>query len=261
MTPDQTTAPAPRISFGGLVRSERIKARGLRSTRRLLVTAGVLPVVTTLIAAAVSDGAASSAAGSVLSSVASLSWMPLLVVMLLATVVATSEYERGAVLTTFAVVPRRTGVVLAKVVVVAVAVLVVLLVSLVVAFLAAVVVEGGSLGAIGDLEVVRVLVGTAVYGAAAATIAMSIGMIVRSSIAGIAATLGFLYVLPALLQAVPVAAVTAFARTIPGPASTPLDTPGHVAGELSFVAGLAAVLAWTVVTVAVSCAVLRRRDV
>lgn len=267
MTHDQAPAPAaaPQLSFAGLVRSETIKARGLRSIRRLLIAAVVLPVIAAPIIAAVDKKDVQSpadAAQVALSAVADISWMPLLVVMLLGTVVATSEYERGALQTTFAVVPRRTGVVLAKVAVVAVSVLVAVLVSVVVAFLAAAVVLGdGAVGAVGEVEVVRVLVGTALYAAAAAVIAMSIGLIVRSSIAGIAVTIGFLYILPSLLQALSVTAITTIARTIPGPASTPLDVPGRFPGEPTFLAALVAVLAWTAVTVAVSCLVLRRRDV
>lgn len=262
MKSDRMRASTLRLSFAGLVRSEVLKARGLRSIRWLLVIAAALPVLSSLIVVTVSKDDAASPGDFLLSAVAELTWMPLLVVMLLGTVVATAEYEHGSLQTTFAIAPGRTAVVLAKTAVVGLTVGIVLLVSLVVAFLAAAAVVGeGAVGALGSGEVVRVLVGTALYGAAAAVIATAISLVVRSSIAGISATLGFLYVLPALLQAIPVAAVTAFARTIPGPASTPLDTPGHVAGEMSFGTALLAVVAWTIVTVAVSCLVLRRRDV
>lgn len=265
MSRDQKTAAGPSLSFTGLVRSETIKARGLRTVRRLMVAAVILPVGTAAITAAVGKKDVQSpveAAQAALSAVSDLSWMPLLVVMLLGTVVATSEYEHGALQTTFAVVPRRTGVVLAKVTVVAVSVLVAMLASVVLAFFAAAVVFGhGAVGTIGEVEVVRVLVGTALYAAAAAVIAMSIGLVVRSSIAGIAVTIGFLYILPSLLQALSVPALTTIALTLPGPASTPLDVPGRFPGEPTFLAALVAVLAWTAATVAVSSLVLRRRDV
>jgi ABC-2 type transport system permease protein len=255
----------PRLTFGGLVRSEAIKARGLRSTTRLLVASAVVPVVGALMTAQFGgdrpDGYASAVAVA-LAAVTGAALLSVLLVVLLGTIVATAEYERGAVMTTFAVAPRRTAVVLAKVAVVAVAVLVSQLVACLLGYLGAALVLGeGAATGIGEPGVLRALLGTALYGAAAATIAMCVGLLVRSSIGAVAATLGFLYVVPALLQAIPSAAVITIARSIPGPASTPLEAAGPVAGSLSFGAALLAVLAWTVATVVLAVVVVRRRDV
>ena len=175
---------------------------------------------------------------------------------------AAREYERGAVLATFAVVPRRVPVVLAKAVVVAVAVAVVSLASAVVSYLVAVTVLGqGAVGGITDPVVLRVLAGTAFYQAAVAVIDLALGLVIRSSAGGIASTLGFLYVVPALLQAIPVDAVDRFARTLPGPEGTVLELPDGPAGGATLAWSVLAVLVWTAVVVAVACAVVRRRDV
>ncbi|WP_454049876.1 hypothetical protein [Cellulomonas sp. Marseille-Q8402] len=260
-----TTESRVRLDFGGLLRAEVIKARGLRSTRWLLALVVLLPVVIAAIVAASTDTAGAAHAdltAAALSGVTSISWVPLLLTLQLGTVIGTAEYERGAVQTTFAAVPRRTPVVLAKAVLVAAALLVAVLVTDVISYLVGAALLGGQEPAgLGDPGVVRVLAGTALYAAAAGTIAMCLGMVVRSSIGAFAATLGFLYVLPALLQAVPVEVVGWFARTIPGPASTPLELPGHPDGQLTFGAALVAVVLWTAAWIVLTCVVVRRRDV
>lgn len=260
-----TTESRARLDFSGLLHAEAIKARGLRSTRWLLALVVVLPVVIAAIVAATTDTSGAAHAdltAAALSGVTSISWVPLLLTLQLGTVIGTAEYERGAVQTTFAAVPRRTPVVLAKAVLVAATLLVVVLVVNLISYLVGALMLGGQQPAsLGDPGVVRVLVGTALYAAAAGTIAMCLGMVVRSSIGAFAATLGFLYVLPALLQAIPVEAVQWFARTIPGPASTPLELPGHPDGQLAFGVAAIAVVLWTAAWLVLTCSVVRRRDV
>jgi ABC-2 type transport system permease protein len=262
-----TTAETPtaRLDFGGLLRSEVIKARGLRSTRWLLLLVVALPILIAVASALSKDMAGASheeLTAEALSEVTGLSWIPLLLVLLFGTIVATAEYERGAVQMTFTVAPRRVSVVLAKAALVAVAVFVATLVSSLVSYLVAAALLGGDEPAsLGDPGIVRVIVGTALYAAAAAVIAMCFGFLTRSSIGAVAATLGFLYAVPALLQAIPVEAVGWFARTIPGPASTPLELPGHPEGDLSFTGAVVAVLLWTAAFLLLACSVVRRRDV
>ena len=167
-----------------------------------------------------------------LSEVTGTDWIPLLLVLLFGTIVATAEYERGAVQMTFTVAPRRASVVLAKA-------------TLVAAWSSSrrscprwrrtSSPPRCSAGTNPRPSVtpasLRVIVGVALYAAAAGVIAMCFGFLTRSSIGAVAATLGFLYAVPALLQAVPVEAVGWFARTIPGPASTPLELPGPPRGR------------------------------
>ena len=109
---------------------------------------------------------------------------------------------------------------------------------------------------LGDPDVLRVIVGTALYAASAGVIALCFGFLTRSSIGAVTATIGFLYAVPALLQAIPVEAVGWFARTIPGPASTPLELPGHPDGDLTFTTALVAIVLWTAAALAAD---LRRR--
>jgi ABC-2 type transport system permease protein len=260
-----TTHDDVRLDLGGQVRGEILKAQGLRSVRWLVVAALVLPVACAALTALTTDTAGASHDDLVavaLSSVTDLSWIPVLVVIMLGTVVATSEYENGAMLTTFAASPRRSRVVVAKVLVIATTVLLAGIASSVVSYVAAGLILGGDRPAtLADVDVVRVLLGTAYYAAAAATIAACIGLLVRSSIGAVSATLGFLYVLPALLQAVPVEAVDWFARTIPGPASSTLELPGAAEARLGLLTAAVSVLVWTVLWVVAACAGLRRRDV
>ncbi len=260
-----TTTTTARLDFSGLLRSEVIKARGLRSIQWLLALVLALPVATAVLDALTADtagGTHDEVAEEALSAVTGMSWIPLLLVVLLGTIVATSEFERGAVQTTFTVAPRRASVVLTKATLVAVTVFVATLLTSVVSYLVAAALLGGDQPAsLGDPDVPRVIVGTALYAASAGVIAMCFGFLTRSSIGGVTATLGFLYVLPALLQAIPIEAVGWFARTIPGPASTALDLPGHPDGDLTFTTALIAVVVWTAAALLLTCTVVRRRDV
>ena len=264
MTTTDTTA-AGRLDFAGLLRSEAIKARGLRSLTWLLVLVVGLPVVIAVLSALTADVTGATheeLTAEALSAVTGTNWVPLLLVLLLGTIVATAEYERGAVQMTFTVAPRRASVVLAKATLVAVVVLVATLVSSTLSYVAAAVLLGGDQPAgLGDPDVVRVIIGTALYAAAAGVIAMCFGFLTRSSIGAVTATIGFLYAVPALLQAIPIEAVGWFARTIPGPASTPLELPGHPDGDLTFGTAVVAVVVWTAATLLLTCAVVRRRDV
>lgn len=265
MTVTTETTVARRLDFAGLLRSEVIKARGLRSIQWLLALIVALPIVIAVLSALTTDVTGAThdeLVAQALSAGTGTNWVPLLLVLLLGTIVATAEYERGAVQMTFTVAPRRSSVVFAKATLVATTVLVMTLVSFVIAYLAAAALLGGDEPAsLGDPDVLRVIVGIALYAAAVGVIAMCLGFLTRSSIGGVAATIGFLYVLPALLEAIPIEAVGWFARTIPGAAATPLELPGHPTGDLTFTTALVAVVLWTAATLLVTCAVVRRRDV
>jgi ABC-2 type transport system permease protein len=254
-----------RLTFGGLLASEVLKASSLRSTRWLVGLAFLLPIgiaVITVLSRRPDVTNHTEALATVLGAVADTNYVPLLLLVSFGTLVGTAEYERGAATTTFAVVPRRTPVVLAKVVVVVVTAFLISLVSGLVSFLLGSVLMGGDppVG-LTDPAVARVLAGTALFQAAAAAIALSAGLLLRSSIAGVAATLGFVFVVPALLQAIPVAAVGWFARTLPGPESSVLEVPDVASGPGALVWSVVAVVGWTAATVALACVVVRRRDV
>ena len=180
-----------------------------------------LPVATAVMSALTADtagGTHDELADEALSTVTGLSWIPLLLVLLLGTIVATSEYERGAIQTTFAVAPRRASVVLAKAALVAVTVLVATLLT-----------PWCPTWSPPRCSAVTSPRPSATRASCAsssappctrpppASIAMCFGFLTRSSIGAVTATLGFLYVVPAILQAIPIEAVGWFARTIPGP--------------------------------------------
>ena len=108
MTTTTTTTTTARLDFSGLLRSEVIKARGLRSVQWLLALVLALPVATAVLSVLTADtagGTHEQVAEEALSAVTGMSWIPLMLVLLLGTIVATSEFERGAVQTTFTVAP------------------------------------------------------------------------------------------------------------------------------------------------------------
>ncbi|HEX4442400.1 MAG TPA: ABC transporter permease subunit [Galbitalea sp.] len=219
-----TTAPAPgashgaathtpRLTFGGILRSEFIKLFTVRSTFWCIVIIIVLSVGFGLLAATVQAPARAGAPVAPALTVAqqqaqAVSYATIgseigeLVLAVLGALVITGEYGTGMIRSTLAAVPKRTPALIGKAIVLAVTSFIVGLVSLF-----------GTAAAIfpllpgtknihpdwTDWHVVESLLGGAVYLALIALIAFSVGAIVHNSAGGIAAALGLVLVLPGLV--------------------------------------------------------------
>ncbi|MFT4231844.1 MAG: ABC transporter permease, partial [Leucobacter sp.] len=203
-------APGPRLAFGGVLRSERIKLTSLRSIRLTLIitvlvgfglSAMLALVMSTEAGPGVDPGADALGQQSYLLMVSTFA-APFLALIfgVLGVFAISSEYSSGMILSTFAAVPRRWPVFVAKAIVAAA-----------LAALTAVLTVAGGLGiaiafipaAAGQLTsepVVSGVLGTVAYLVLIALLAFGIAGLLRSTAGGIAVIAGVTFVLPIAMQ-------------------------------------------------------------
>lgn len=198
-----TTTSTARLTFAGVLNSEWIKLRTLRSTVWCYALIVVLPVLLALLVAGVSQ----SPEGDISHDVQQSTWMSTatlginfaqLVVAVLGALVITGEYGTGMIRSTLTAVPRRLSAMFAKAIVFGIVTFVVSLVGLVAAAAATapLLADKGITADFGDPDVWLTLVGGAGYLALTGLISLAIGLLLRSSAAGIAASVGLLLIVP-----------------------------------------------------------------
>jgi len=243
--------------------AEALKFGSLRSLRWVLlvsvlsiIAAGVSPALTELLAGtdpAGGPGAGSDPTGGALSGI---SFTQLLIAALGALVV-TSEYATGLIRATFSAVPRRLPVLWAKSVVAAAVTFVATLAAVVVSFFVAQAVLSAadvaiSLSAPG---VLRALVGSALYLAVTAVLAVAFGFLLRSAIGAIAALFALLFVLPLLGMLVP-----AIDPYLPNSAGAAILNTGPTADGLPPWTGLGVFALYAAAALTAAAITLTRRD-
>lgn len=196
------------LSFPRLVRSEWIKFRSIRSTWWcyaiiVVVTIGMAALLGRFVGEDSKLPQQAVDAQFVSINTASVS-LAALVVGVLGVLIISGEYATGQIRSTFTADPRRTGVVLAKAFVLAVCTFVVSFVATWIGVVLSAALQGsqGLHPQLGDSAVILPIIGASVYATLLALLAFGIGLIVRSSAAGIAITLGILLVLPVILSLV-----------------------------------------------------------
>jgi ABC-2 type transport system permease protein len=206
MTALQTAAPnvdllsssVSKATFGGALRSELTKLRSVRSTRWTLLTVIVLTVVLGAIAtygqttghrAAYFDPTAWSLGGI---------WLTELLIGAVGTLVITSEYSTGMIRTSLTALPQRGLFLAAKAVVLAGVVFVVgLVASLAAFFVGQAIMSSHHINTtIAHLEVVRAIIGGALYLAVGGLLAFGIGLLIRHTAAALATAVAALFLLP-----------------------------------------------------------------
>jgi ABC-2 type transport system permease protein len=239
-----TAQLAHRLTFGGVLRSEWIKLRSLRSTVWCYLIIVVLTIgLGLLIASALPAPTAGAPAPT--HDVQQSTWVTAstlgigfaqLVSAVLGALVITGEYGTGMIRSTFAAVPKRLPAIVAKGLVFAATTFVVALVGLVITAVATapLLPAKGITADFGDGKVWLALVGGAGYVALIGLLAFGIGLIIRSSAGGIAAALGLVLVVPTILQIL--AGVT---RAI-WPADVAAFLPSSAGGKLYAYQGAAA---------------------
>lgn len=260
------------ISMRGVLRSEWVKLRSVRSHRMtLFAAAGVLVFVGLIFAGfvggvfsgqqddmneLVNDPAGATLRGTMLAQ---------LIIGVLGVLVITSEYATGMIRTSLTAVPKRLPVLWAKAAVITVTTFpLMLLTSFLVFFGGQAMISSGGVAtaSLGDPGVLRAVVGTAAYLTGIGLMGLAVGTLLRTSAAAISTLFGAVFLLPGLgqlllpsswrdsvLQFLPSSAGDAF-RDVTASGST--LTPGW---------GMAVFLAWIVVPLAVAAAVLKRRAV
>lgn len=209
-------ARSTSLSFGGVLRSEWIKLRSLRSTTWsylivIAISLGMALVMSLSMASGMNGGADASAMPAadqvsliVQSSVFGV-FFGQLVAGVLGVLVISGEYTTGMIRSTLTAVPKRLPALAAKAVVLFVATFVIGLLANIGAFFVSTVVFSGIevSASIADSAVFLPLLGGALYLALVAVFALGVGTMIRSSAGGIATVLGLLLLLPMVLQMIP----------------------------------------------------------
>ncbi|WP_173924221.1 ABC transporter permease [Agromyces sp. Marseille-P2726] len=264
-----------RLGFAGVLRSEWIKLRTLRSTVWsylfvIVLTLGMALVMSLTIANGM--GGEMDARGMpdaaqtelfVQSSVFGV-YLAQLVVAVLGVLVVTGEYSTGMIRSTLAAVPTRLPALAAKAAVLFVATFVVGVVSTVGAyFVSTAVYSGYGLSAsITDSDVFMPLLGAALYLALLAVFALGVGTMVRSSAGGIGIVLALILVVPVVLQMIPADWAQSVVPYLLSDAGTSMFAPESMTGGDSMGAwqSLLVVLGWVAASATGAAVLLTKRD-
>lgn len=262
--------PRYRLTAFGVVRGEWIKTLGLRSTWwtlgvTVLVMVGFAALIAFSVASAGVDVEISGGDPILLSISAGLGFGQLAVAVLGA-IIITGEFSTGSIRSTFAAVPRRTGVLLGKGVALSVLVA-----------LTGLVATGLSLGAglaafsgtghhfdASDSTTLRVLLGTVLYLVTLALFSMGVGAILRNSTGSIFTLVAILFVLPTIAQIAGAFEATRWIGTageyLPATAGLQLLTEVTGPDALTPWQGYGVFAAWTVIALLLGWVLTKKRD-
>jgi ABC-2 type transport system permease protein len=266
-----------RLSFGGILRSEWIKLRSLRSTAWcyaivIAVTIGLggLYSLNSQGQGATADDIRSLAVGS---STLGVNFAQL-VVAVLGALMITGEYGTGMIRSTLAAVPKRVPALVAKCLVFGVATFVVSAIALAGTAVASwlVLSNNGIHADFFDSRVLLPLLGAAGYLALIGVLSLALGAIIRSSAGGIAVALGLILVAPLILRIL--ASVTRAVWPVNVSAFLPNSAGGllwaYTSGPtapapsgyivLTTLQGGLILGAWVVVAFVIAAILLKRRD-
>lgn len=200
------------LSFGGILRSEWIKLRTLRSTVWCYAIIVALTIgLGLLLAAVMPSGGVMTQSTTPSADAQQAAWLQAttlgigfgeLVSAVLGALVITGEYGTGMIRSTLTAVPKRLPALLAKAIVFGVTTFVVSLLSLVAtALLTAPLMPAKDVHPdFGDGSFWLAIVGGAGYLALIGVLALAIGSIIRNSAGGISAVLGLILVAPVIVQ-------------------------------------------------------------
>jgi ABC-2 type transport system permease protein len=269
------SARTTSLSFGGVLRSEWIKLRSLRSTVWSYVAVVVIVVGMALVLAssiAAGDDSAPDTLGGSVEAQAGLFvqsstvgvFLGQLVVAVLGVLVIGGEYSTGMSRSTFTAVPKRLPVLAAKAAVLFVVTFLVGLVATVLAFLAsaAVYAPHDVSASLTDPDVFMPLLGASLYLALVAVFSLGVGMMVRASAGGIGIVLAFLLVVPTILQLIPADWAQDIHPYLLATAGTNMFAPTEITGPevLTTWEDLLVVLGWVAASVAGAATLLVKRD-
>jgi ABC-2 type transport system permease protein len=261
-------ASGPGVSFAGLVRSEWIKLRSVRSTIWSYATVIVISLGMAAVMSASSgfggEQVPADAQPAILAQAATFGvFFGQLVVAALGVLAISGEYSTGMIRSSLTAAPKRLSMLAAKVVVLFVCTFVVGVFSTVGSyFVAAPIMAGhGITASITDPDLLLPLLGGALYLALVSVFALGMGAILRSSAGGIAAALGFILLLPIAFIMIPAewaADVAPFLILNAGLALFGLN--GFTSATFETWQNLIIVLGWVATALAAASVLLRRRD-
>jgi ABC-type transport system involved in multi-copper enzyme maturation permease subunit len=256
-----------RAGFAGALRSEFTK---IRSTRSTYWTLFALIVVCIGIGALATAGTASHPQGispagfdATQQSLAGL-YVGQLVIAALGALTITSEFTTGMIRTSLAVQPRRGTVFAAKGVVFAVVTLITGLIASFGSFLVGqAILSGTHLSAtLGQPNVLRAVIGGALFLTACGMLAYGLGAILRHTAAAISAAIGLLFVLTVLVQFLPMSWQDNVDKWMPALAGSQIWTTKVSPGAHQFPAwgGFAVLAGYAAVAIIAGLVLFRTRD-
>lgn len=266
-----TAAAGHRLSAGGLLRSEWIKLRSVRSTAwsyalLVLVSLALAAVMSSTLDLQGADASMIPAAdqATFIAQTATFGvFFGQLIVAVLGALTISGEYSTGMIRSTLTAVPRRLPALAAKAVVLFGTTFVVGLAANLGSYLvASLVLSRQGLGvSIAEPAVFLPVLGGALYLALIAVFALGVGTIVRSGAGGIAVVLGIVLLLPMVLQVISApwaAAVLPYLVSNAGINMFGLMSFSQV--PIEWWVNLLVVLGWLTVSLVGAAAVLKRRD-
>jgi ABC-2 type transport system permease protein len=271
VTPLSALPPASgRAGFMGAMRSEWTKIRSVRSTYWTLIALVIVGIgLGALICYATENRFTHLGHGEVLGfdptkrSLTAFVELGSLVMMVLGALVMTAEYSTGMIRTSLTAQPRRGTVFVAKGLVFAIIAVVVSVVTSFITFFVGqqILKSTGHSATLSDPNVLRAIIGTALYVSVIGLMSYAFGAIVRHTAGTIATMVGVLFILPLIVQVLPTSWINDVTKWLPTSASdalsaTTLRDPTLYAPWTEF-----AILAgYTVILLIIGAAVLRKRD-
>ena len=270
-----------KLGFGHLLRGEWIKFWSVRSTTWtlsifLIATVGLVLLISLAFVNVPSPeegGPPAGTAGNPLDPLSIAVTLAQLAVAVLGALTITSEYSTGMIRSSLTAVPKRLPMLWSKAIVLVVSVFVVALVAVALSVALQYLLFDSKDFSIDvtDPEMIRPLVGTAVYLATIALFSYALGALLRHSAAALATVLGLLLVAPILFSAIPWNPLQQANPFLPGVAgqqftqtTEQLEQAAEFAVDgvvqLSAWEGYAVLLAWIVVVLGVAAVLLKKRD-
>jgi ABC-type transport system involved in multi-copper enzyme maturation permease subunit len=259
-----------RVTFRHVLASEWTKLRSVRSTKWSLVVGFLLTIAFPVIFAF----ATSSHWGS-MSPRDRADRHPLeiglagvnvaqLAIAVLGVLLISAEYSTGSIRSTFTAVPTRLPVLWAKVVDYAVVSFLLMVPAVLISFFATqAILDRHHILQISFTHpgVARSVIGGAVYVMLVGIFALALGAIVRNTAGGIATFAGIFFVLPPLMNVLPLSWNNAISQYLPMEAGSQLFALHHGAHTLTTLAGSLVMAAYCAAALAVAAVLLVRRDV
>jgi ABC-2 type transport system permease protein len=252
------------LSTTGILRSEWIKLRSLRSTWWSFSIIVLIQVgIAVLFALTTSPVPTDPTAEQVTQAAVSISTLGLLfsqlVIAVLGVLVISGEYSTGQIRSSFMAVPNRLPVLAAKALVFAGATFVVALAGVVISYVVTMPILAGKGidAAPTDPALWLAFLGAAAYLVFIGLISLAIGAALRSTAGGIAASLGLLLVVPTIFQLIPAEWAGVVASWLPGTAGQSLYYSGATFEPWQ---ALLVMLGWVAVTLIPAAVLMKRRD-
>jgi ABC-2 type transport system permease protein len=263
---------AGKAGLTGVIRSEWTKIRSVRSTYWTLITLVIVGIgLGALICFATENRFTHLGHGAHLGfdptgrSLTAFVELGQLVMMVLGAMVITAEYSTGMIRTSLTTMPRRGTVFAAKGLVFAGVALVVSIVTAFIAFFLgqAILKSTGDSATLSDPNVLRAIVGTALYVTVIGVMSFAFGAIIRHTAGTIATMVGVLFILPLIVEVLPSNWTDDINKWIPGSAGGQLIStiPGSADSTLfSAWPQFGVTVAYTVILLIIGAILFRKRD-